>query len=83
MRKYWILIHEILPTGLLDAYVVPVDSSSNIKAILDGCPNAYAVNICDTKRDAHTQAQTLRDRWRSMGCWRWDYMEDGTTPAPF
>lgn len=83
MRKYWILIQEMDAFGHFAAYVVPVGAYENLASILKRYPDIMAANICPTRKEARTQAQILNDQWHYRGLYRWDHMEDGTTPAPF
>lgn len=83
MRKFWILIQEMDDFGHFAAYVRPVQTYDNIAAIIRGYTRNATANIYPTKRDAYEAARILNDQWHRRGLYRWDYMEDGVTPAPF
>lgn len=81
IKKYWIAI-QTQENGKYSAAVLPVTESDNIYSKLAHIPGIVSANIYDTNKAA---AQTVRawvDGFRAAGCYRWDYMEDGS-PAPF
>lgn len=83
MRKFWILIQETDEHGHHAAYIRPVTTSDNIVSICKALPNSAAANIYPTKKAADNIARLLNDDWHRRGVYKWDFMEDGITPAPF
>lgn len=82
-KKFWILIQETDEHGHHAAYISPVTSSDNIASICKALPSSAAANIYPTKKAADNIARLLNDDWHRRGVYKWDFMEDGTTPAPF
>ena len=82
-KKYWLLIQETDEHGHHAAYIRPVTSSDNIANICKALPSSAAANIYPTKKAADNIARLLNDDWHRRGVYKWDFMEDGTTPAPF
>lgn len=83
MQKFWILIQEMDDFGHFAAYVRPVRTYENIISIFSNFPANTTANIYPTKKEAFSTAEILNDGYRSRGIYKWDYMEDGITPAPF
>ena len=82
-KKYWLLIQETDEHGHPAAYIRPVTSSDNIASICKALPSSAAANIHPTKKAADNIARLLNDEWHTRGVYKWDFMEDGITPAPF
>lgn len=82
-KKYWLLIQETDEHGHHAAYIRPVTTSANIVAICKDMPSGTAANIYPTKKAADNIARMLNDEWHTLGVYKWDFMEDGITPAPF
>lgn len=82
-KKFWILIQEMDAFGHYAAYVRPVSVCDNLISIFKRYPDHTTASIYPTKKEAYTQARVLNDDWHRRGVYKWDFMEDGTTPAPF
>lgn len=82
-KKYWLLIQEVDAHGHFSAYVRPVCGCDNLVSILKAFPDTTTANIYPSKKAAAEVAQIYNESWHTRGLYKWDYMEDGTTPAPF
>lgn len=82
-KKFWLLIQEMDDFGHFAAYVRPVSTYENLASIIKAFPDNTTANIYPTKKEAAAQADALNRQWHERGLYKWDFMEDGTTPAPF
>lgn len=82
MKKFYLLIQQKDKYDHFCAWVRPVTNSDNIAAVIRGMTDAIAVNIYPTKKEAARVCDMLNKYWHEDGVYTWDYMEDGTTPAP-
>lgn len=82
-RKYWLLIQETDEHGHHAAYLRSVTGTINLVSLFKNFPKGTTANLYPTKKAAAHTAQCLNDGWHLSGCYIWDFMEDGTTPAPF
>ena len=83
MKKFYLLIQEQDEHGHFSAWTRPVTSSDNIAAIIARIPDALAVNIYPTMKEAARICDTYNKYWHEADEYKWDYMPDGVTPAPF
>lgn len=83
MRKFWILIQETYEHGHHAAYIRPVTSSDNLVSIIKSLPGNASANVYSTKKEADNVCRMLNNEWHRRGVYKWDFMEDGITPAPF
>lgn len=82
-KKFWLLVQEMDAFGHFAAYVRPVSGSDNLVSLFKAFPDTNTANIYPTKKAASNAAQALNQGWHERGVYKWDYMEDGTSPAPF
>lgn len=83
MRKFWILIQETDEHGHHAAYIRPVTSSDNLASIIKSLPGNVSANVYSTKKEPDQICRMLNNEWHRQGVFKWDFMEDGKTPAPF
>lgn len=83
MKNNYILIQEMDDFGHFYAWVRIIKPYDNLKKILDYSDDVKAANMYPTKKEAYAQAQALNQQWHERGVYKWDFMEDGVTPAPF
>lgn len=83
MKKFWILIQETDEHGHHAAYIRPVISSDNLVSIIKSLPGNASANIYSTKKEPDHICRMLNNEWHRQGVFKWDFMEDGKTPAPF
>lgn len=83
MRKFWILIQETDEHRHHAAYIRPVTPSDNLVSIIKSLPGNASVNVYGTKKEPDHICRMLNNGWHRQGVFKWDFMEDGKTPAPF
>ena len=83
MVKFWILIQETDEHGHHAAYIRPVTSSDNLVSIIKSLHGNAAANVYSTKKEPDQICRMLNNEWHRQGVFKWDFMEDGKTPAPF
>ena len=82
-NKFWVLVQEMDDFGHFAAYVRPVSSSDNLILLFKAFPDTTTANIYPTKKAACNMARALNQGYHARGVYKWDFMEDGITPAPF
>ncbi len=82
-KKFWILIQETDEHGHHAAYIRPVTSSDNLVSIIKSLPGNASANVYGTKKEPDQICRMLNNEWHRQGVFKWDFMEDGKTPAPF
>ena len=82
-KKFWILIQETDEHGHHAAYIRPVTSSDNLVSIIKSLPGNASANVYSTKKEPDQICRMLNNEWHRQGVFKWDFMEDGNTPAPF
>lgn len=82
-KKFWILIQETDEHGHHAAYIRPVTSSDNLVSIIKSLPGNVSANVYSTKKEPDQICRMLNNEWHRQGVFKWDFMEDGITPAPF
>lgn len=83
MKKYYLLIQDCDEHGHFSAWIRPVTNCDNIASIVAGIPGIIAANIYHTKKECNIVCDMLNKHWSADGKYKWDYMPDGITPAPF
>ena len=83
MGKFWILIQETDEHGHHAAYIRPVTSSDNLVSIIKSLPGNAFANVYGTKKEPNQICRMLNNEWHRQGVFKWNFMEDGKTPAPF
>ena len=83
MKKFYLLIQDKDKHGHFSAWIRPVTNSDNIAAIIAGIPDIMAANIYPTKKEAARVCDMIIKYWQQDGVYKFDYMPDGVTPAPF
>lgn len=79
MKKFYLLIQEQDEHGHFSAWIRPVTSADNIA----GIPDIMAATIYPTKKEAARICDMIIKCWQQDGVYKFDYMPDGVTPAPF
>jgi hypothetical protein len=83
MKKYWLLIIETDAHSHKAARVHGITESVNLVAYVASLPKFTTVNICPSQKAARDTAERLNHYFHIDGEYKYDFMDDGTTPAPF
>ena len=82
--KYYWLVYELEDQhNHFCCYIRRVSEYENISSIIKNLPGLVFANVILTKKAAFTWADYMNREHRKNNRYIYDFMDDGTTPAPF